>query len=244
MKQITEAPRASPASNTKQGEWKRPSPRGPALVSPMATWYDDAVTAATFPTYARSYFSSPHFGLRQAISAGSHVAQDRAKRGRSDVAVWRNYGHGANIAAGSETSAGGTASCYRGSESPVTGQILVQDADTILAKQDLVGQTVYAPDKAKIGAISDLILSQDAKTVEGFVIGVGGFLGIGEKSVALKIERPKTTPSEEGIMQLTMDVKKEELTNTPVFRSRKEMDAEKQAAERARNLPATPQPKN
>jgi sporulation protein YlmC with PRC-barrel domain len=129
-------------------------------------------------------------------------------------------------------------------KAPVTGQILVQDAGTILAKQDLVGQTVYAPDKAKIGAISDLILSQDAKTVEGFVIGVGGFLGIGEKSVALKIDRLKTTPSAEGTMQLTMDVKKEELTNTPVFRSKKEMDAEKQAAERARNLPATPQPKN
>jgi hypothetical protein len=31
--------------------------------------------------------------------------------------------------------------------------------------------------------------SKDAKTVEGFVIGVGGFLGIGEKSVALKMDR-------------------------------------------------------
>jgi hypothetical protein len=39
---------------------------------------------------------------------------------------------------------------------PVAGQIVVQDANTILAK-DLIGQTVYAPDKAKIGSISDLI---------------------------------------------------------------------------------------
>jgi len=65
-------------------------------------------------------------------------------------------------------------------KTPVTGQILVQDANTILVK-DLIGQTVYAPDKAKIGSISDLILSKDGKTVEGFVIGVGGFLGIGAK---------------------------------------------------------------
>jgi hypothetical protein len=68
---------------------------------------------------------------------------------------------------------------------PVTGQILVQDPNTVLAKE-LIGLTVYAPDKAKIGAISDLILAKDARTVDGFVIGVGGFLGIGEKSVALK----------------------------------------------------------
>src|SRR5688572_30471510 len=73
-------------------------------------------------------------------------------------------------------------------KAPVPGQIVVQDGNTILAK-DLIGQTVYATDKAKIGTISDLILSKDAKAVDGFVIGVGGFLGIGEKSVALKLDR-------------------------------------------------------
>ena len=83
-------------------------------------------------------------------------------------------------------------------KAPVPGQILVQDANTVLAKQDLIGQTVYAPDKAKIGSISDLILSKDGKTVDGFLIGVGGFLGIGEKSVALKIDRLKMTPGANG----------------------------------------------
>src|SRR4029453_969247 len=87
-------------------------------------------------------------------------------------------------------------------KAPVAGQILVQDANTILAKQDLIGQTVYAPDKAKIGSISDLILSKDGKTVEGFLIGVGGFLGIGEKTVALKIDRLKVTSGPDGTMQL------------------------------------------
>ena len=54
---------------------------------------------------------------------------------------------------------------------PVTGQITVQDSNTMLAK-DFIGLNVYAPDNAKIGSISDLILSKDGKTVEGFVIGV------------------------------------------------------------------------
>jgi PRC-barrel domain protein len=129
-------------------------------------------------------------------------------------------------------------------KAPVAGQILVQDANTILAKE-FIGQTVYAADKAKIGSISDLLLSKDAKTVEGFVIGVGGFLGIGEKSVAMKLDRLKMTTDADGRPQLTMDVKKEELTNTPTFKSKKDQDAEKQAAERARNLPSTvPPPKN
>ena len=125
---------------------------------------------------------------------------------------------------------------------PVAGQIVVQDANTILAK-DLIGQTVYAPDKVKIGSISDLILSKDAKAVEGFVIGVGGFLGLGEKSVALKIDRLQMTQDAENGLRLMMDVKKEELANAPSFKSKRDQDAEKQAAERARErsqIPAQP----
>jgi sporulation protein YlmC with PRC-barrel domain len=122
---------------------------------------------------------------------------------------------------------------------PVTGQIVVQDVNAILVK-DLIGQTVYAPDKAKIGSISDLILSKDAKTVEGFVIGVGGFLGLGEKSVALKIDRLQLSQSAENGLRLMMDVKKEELANAPSFKSKRDQDAEKQAAERARERPQVP----
>ena len=123
---------------------------------------------------------------------------------------------------------------------PVTGQILVQDANTVLAKE-LIGLTVYAPDKTKIGSISDLILTKDAKSVDGFVIGVGGFLGIGEKSVALKMDRLQIQSNGDGTVQLMMDVKKEELANAPAFKSKRDMEAERQAAERARNQPAVPQ---
>jgi sporulation protein YlmC with PRC-barrel domain len=122
-------------------------------------------------------------------------------------------------------------------KAPVAGQIVVQDANTVLAKE-LIGQTVYAPDKTKIGSISDLILSKDAKTVDGFVVGVGGFLGIGEKSVAMKLDRLQIThDAQTGGVQLMMDAKKEELANTPSFKSKRDQDAEKQAAERARSLP-------
>ena len=113
-------------------------------------------------------------------------------------------------------------------KTPVTGQILVQDSNTILAKE-FIGQTVFAPDKAKIGSISDLILSKDGKTVDGFVIGVGGFLGIGE------MDRLKMTSGPDGTLQLAMDVTKDELANAPSFKSKRDLDAEKQAAERARD---------
>ena len=125
-------------------------------------------------------------------------------------------------------------------KAPVTGQIVTQEDNTILAK-DLIGQTVYAPDKTKIGSISDLILSKDGKAVQGFVIGVGGFLGIGEKSVAMKIDRLQIGQDKDG-MQLTMDAKKEELSSAPAFKSKKDVEAERQSAERAKNPPTGPRP--
>jgi sporulation protein YlmC with PRC-barrel domain len=123
-------------------------------------------------------------------------------------------------------------------KTPVSGQIMMQEANTVLAK-DVIGQNVYTPDKTKIGSISDLILSKDGRSVEGFVIGVGGFLGIGERNVALKMDRLQITPdTESGGMRLVMDAKKEELANAPPFKSMKEQEAEKRAAER----PSQPSP--
>jgi sporulation protein YlmC with PRC-barrel domain len=122
-------------------------------------------------------------------------------------------------------------------KAPVAGQIVVQDANTVLAKE-LIGQTVYAPDKTKIGSISDLILSKDGRTVDGFVIGVGGFLGIGERSVAMKLDRLQIShDAQSGGVLLMMDAKKEELANTPYFKSKRDQNSERQAAERARTQP-------
>ena len=127
-------------------------------------------------------------------------------------------------------------------KAPVAGQIVVQEPNTVLARQDLIGQTVYAPDKAKVGSISDLILSKDGKSVEGFLIGVGGFLGIGEKSVALKLDKLKMATAADGTMELAMDMTKDELRNTPSFKSRKDIEAEKVAEQRRSEQPPRPTP--
>jgi len=124
-------------------------------------------------------------------------------------------------------------------KTPVAGHIVTQDSNSLLAR-DLIGLAVFSPDKLKIGTINDLILSKDGKSVEGFVIGVGGFLGIGEKAVALKMDRLQISNTAEGAVQLTMDAKKEELANAPAFKSKREMDNEKRAAETPRTTPTRP----
>jgi hypothetical protein len=122
-------------------------------------------------------------------------------------------------------------------KTPVTGQIMTQPEETVLSR-DLIGQTVLAPDNAKIGSITDLLLTKDGKTVEGFVIGVGGFLGIGERNVALKMDQLKIMPGADGTVKLIADLKRDELANAPAFKSRKDVEAEKRATER----PVQPKP--
>jgi hypothetical protein len=73
----------------------------------------------------------------------------------------------------------------------------------------------------------------------------GGFLGIGEKSVALKLDKLKMTTAADGTMELAMDMTKDELRNTPSFKSKRDVDAEKAAEQRRNEAPAQrPVPKN
>ena len=48
--------------------------------------------------------------------------------------------------------------------------------------------TVYGPEKKEVGKITDVLLSKDGEA-EYVIIGVGGFLGIGEKDVAVPYDQ-------------------------------------------------------
>ena len=58
-----------------------------------------------------------------------------------------------------------------------------QRSDQFLASK-FRGTDVIGSDEQKIGDVSDILFDKDGK-IEAYVIGVGGFLGIGAKDVAL-----------------------------------------------------------
>jgi hypothetical protein len=58
----------------------------------------------------------------------------------------------------------------------------------------LTNSNVYSPQDENIGTINDIILSSDG-SVEAVVIGVGGFLGIGEKDVAVNFDALEMRPA-------------------------------------------------
>jgi hypothetical protein len=55
------------------------------------------------------------------------------------------------------------------------------------------GTDVLGPDNAKVGGVSDLLFDKSGK-IDGFIVGVGGFLGIGEKNVAIDMSAFQVVP--------------------------------------------------
>jgi sporulation protein YlmC with PRC-barrel domain len=78
---------------------------------------------------------------------------------------------------------------------------------------DWYKQSVYDPSDNKIGEIMDVLLSPDGRAT-ALIVGVGGFLGAGEKDVAVPFSAVKHTMKDKKIY-LTMDATKDALKAAP-----------------------------
>ena len=140
------------------------------------------------------------------------------------------------IAAGSAYAAEGQAS----------DRFLTKADDAAMAST-LIGESVYtssSSDAESVGEINDLLghsglvlhnveearyghdtfrvggqfrIGQDGGPVEAAIIGVGGFLGLGEKNVAVSYDNLKLTPDEDGTYYVVLETSKEELESAPEF---------------------------
>jgi sporulation protein YlmC with PRC-barrel domain len=92
---------------------------------------------------------------------------------------------------------------------------VINPATAVLASQ-FMGMTVYSTGNDNVGEINDLVMSKDLDTVVA-IIGVGGFLGMGEKDVAIPVGDITATKDENNKLRLTIAATKEELEAAPVF---------------------------
>lgn len=79
-----------------------------------------------------------------------------------------------------------------------------------ISTNDFVGTTVYGADDAKVGEIGDLVLGTDKK-VDAVIVDVGGFLGMGEKQVAVGLEKLKFMADKDGNRYLYTNFTKDQL---------------------------------
>lgn len=88
-------------------------------------------------------------------------------------------------------------------------------ANAVLASQ-FMGQAVYTAANENIGEINDLIMNKELDNIVA-IVGVGGFLGIGEKDVAIPIGDITAVKDESNALRLTISASKEQLEALPVF---------------------------
>jgi sporulation protein YlmC with PRC-barrel domain len=85
-----------------------------------------------------------------------------------------------------------------------------------LTVTDWYKQDVYDQSNNKIGQIMDVLVGQDGQ-VSALIVGVGGFLGAGEKDVAVSFNTVKATKKDNKIY-LTMNTTKDALKAAPGFK--------------------------
>lgn len=71
----------------------------------------------------------------------------------------------------------------------------------LISADKLIGTEVKVADDTKVGEIGDVILSKDGR-VEAYVIDVGGFLGIGQKPVAMSAQSVQVMADASGTMAI------------------------------------------
>jgi len=106
-----------------------------------------------------------------------------------------------------------------------------QTSDQWLAS-DLIGLKVMGNGDENIGSVDDLLVDKNGNIVAA-VIGVGGFLGIGQKDVALSFDALNVTQDKDGNPQARLSLSKKELEGASDFKTLADVKA---AAAR----PATP----
>ena len=131
-----------------------------------------------------------------------------------------------------------------GAYSAQMGNYTAQPQD--VEASDFIGARIYAAetmpttDAVQVGAekdwddvgeINDVILGRDGQ-IKAVVLGVGGFLGMGEKSVAIPMQDVKFVKNGDGPDDyfLVVNANKDVLTNAPAYVSLEEKAAQQAAA--------------
>jgi sporulation protein YlmC with PRC-barrel domain len=96
------------------------------------------------------------------------------------------------------------------------GELMTSIPPSSLTVTDWYKQNVYDSNNNKIGEIMDVLVSSDGK-IDALIVGVGGFVGAGEKDVAVNFDAVKKTTKNDKVY-LTMNTSKDALKSAPGFK--------------------------
>jgi sporulation protein YlmC with PRC-barrel domain len=114
-------------------------------------------------------------------------------------------------------------------------QFVERQADDEYLANNIIGTQVQNAAGESLGSISDIVMNQDG-SLKAVVLGVGGFLGIGDRDIAVDWKSLNVTRDPNQRLVLRLDASREQLEQAPEFKT----VADIQAEEAARTTPQAP----
>lgn len=99
---------------------------------------------------------------------------------------------------------------------PETGHVLTNIPTDSVTVTNYYKQNVYDPADAKIGEVADVLVDRDGR-VTALIVAVGGFIGVGEKDVAVPFNAVRNT-QKEGKWYLVVNTTKDVLQAAPGYK--------------------------
>ncbi|OAP40907.1 photosystem reaction center subunit H [Sinorhizobium glycinis] len=108
---------------------------------------------------------------------------------------------------------------------------LTEQAEDQISANTYIGQSVYNANDDSIGEINDLIIEKEGG-IAAAIVGVGGFLGIGEKNVAVPFDSISIAEQPDSdALKLSTTETAESLKAAPEFKTKSQVMAERNAAQ-------------
>jgi sporulation protein YlmC with PRC-barrel domain len=104
-----------------------------------------------------------------------------------------------------------------GQVTPDEQNMAAVDAATLSANE-LINATVYSANNENVGEVGDVILTQDGK-IDSVVLDVGGFLGLGEKPVAIAFDAIDFRRDGNGTLFAYTRFTRDQLDNAPEYKA-------------------------
>jgi sporulation protein YlmC with PRC-barrel domain len=98
------------------------------------------------------------------------------------------------------------------------GDLFVSPAalDAMWRSSDLAGRAVYNVQDEKIGTVQEILFEADGR-IAAIVIGMGGVLGLGKKTVAVAYRAFRLTRDDDGSTKVTLDIARTTLEAAPDY---------------------------
>jgi sporulation protein YlmC with PRC-barrel domain len=120
----------------------------------------------------------------------------------------------------------GHALAQTGTEAGAGAPFVTEQPAGELRVRVFLGQPVHTPTGETVGDINDVIFDHQGR-ISTIVIGVGGFLGMGEKNVGVSFETLTFKTGDNGIRTIVVPLGKEALAKAPDFKVSEKTSFEK-----------------